>query len=538
MKRTLLSVLIALALIAGTGIGHAAAQCRTQALIPDGPDMCVSVALQDSGGNVEHTFDLNEEISVVLSLENVGDDNIYTSYGYKKKDYRVRLQFTYIRPDGTEEVITAAHPSGLPDPPPPQRYPCAAAGEEAVQVEPIELFSPGSIWSPDPFNALGLYRLNRAGRYRVKAIVPWRTYPETASKECKGTLYAPIASADCEAWHCELESNIVVFHIIADADGDTYSYPEAYGADPLTADCDDNDPSVHPGAAEIPGNGKDDDCNPATSDVAAVDPGYIVVRADEHTVGTGNHPGSTKTPIIGMDVRAYDMSTGSCLKTNYGVSWHYYPSVWGSCNPAQAYGTTAGPDGTVTLSLLPGDYVVIGEYDPDGFPANGDGDEIYIGVSAGSVASNETMQKYLQVIVKADGKKAPGKYTKLTGSELLIIEPEYIEWDGTQELYPFVFESIGDWDVTTSVYPPEGFVVDQDTLSAEVVNELEALQFTITDVGSEWKETKVKYKIKHKNKTINLDSKIGIKLSKKLAKEKGVSTWGDEELQKEKDTKK
>jgi hypothetical protein len=56
---------------------------------------------------------------------------------------------------------------------------------------------------------------------------------------------------------------------------------------------------------------------------------------------------------------------------------------------------------------------------------------------------------------------------------------------------------------------------------------LEAIQFTITDEGSEYKETKVKYKIKHKNKTINIESKIGIKLSKKLAKEKGLGIYGD-----------
>ncbi len=96
--------------------------------------------------------------------------------------------------------------------------------------------------------------------------------------------------------------------------------------------------------------------------------------------------------------------------------------------------------------MNPGNYLVIGRYDPN--PAVSD-DEIYIGVSVGQVNSGQTVQKYLQVIVKADGKKVPAKYTIKTGSELLIIEPEYSEWDGSQELYPFIFESIGDWTITT-----------------------------------------------------------------------------------------
>lgn len=53
-----------------------------------------------------------------------------------------------------------------------------------------------------------------------------------------------------------------------DDDGDGYTkYLAAAGCPNEGLDCDDYHDTVNPGATEIPGNGLDDDCNPATSDL-------------------------------------------------------------------------------------------------------------------------------------------------------------------------------------------------------------------------------------------------------------------------------
>jgi hypothetical protein len=261
--------------------------------------------------------------------------------------------------------------------------------------------------------------------------------------------------------------------------------------------------------------------------------GTLNVTADIHTVGSGTYPGSAKDPISGLPLSIFD-KTSACV-AQYGVSWQNYESIWNSCTPVMVKCSPSSTpsntcitdsSGQVNMLLPPGDYIVIGKYEPTSNAA----DDLYIGVSTGSIAAAQSTQKYLQVIKKADGKKIPAKYYQLTGSNLLIIEPEYVEWDGTAELYPFVFDSLGEWTVVVTVSPPEGFVSDYDSLMDYVSNALGSVQFTITDVGSKWVSTEVNYKVKHKGKVQNIKSKLGIKLSKDLAKKKGLSEYGEEDF--------
>lgn len=504
MKRILFSILTGLIIIAGIGLNNVMAAGP--------PNIKVSLALDKSAYLLG-----SDPIKAVITLENMSGGNIFTSNGFNGEPFHLFL--TFIGPDGkgiTANELGSHETEGGPPK-------VIVVSGELIQVEGVETLANGWVLSIEIPDAHTYYTLTKAGRYSVKAIIPMRTYPTIDYPNVSGVDYARINSSD---WSGALESNSVDFSLVADADVDGYSYPEAVSP-PYNAsapDCNDNNAAINPGVTEIPGNGIDDDCNPATSDVVSIPPGTLVVKAEKHTVGSGSHPETIKEPIVGLPVRVYDKAAGSCV-WKFGVSWQNYKSIWLSCSPLSNGIGTTDSSGASSFTVSPGSYLMIGEYDPS---AATPGDEIYIGKSEDDLQSGEVEKEHLKVIVNTTkGKILPAKYTKKTGSELLVIEPEYVEWDGTQELYPFIFESIGDWTVTTAVTPPEGFVADHDSLSAVVNTEIQSVQFTITDVGSKWVSTGVTHKLKHKGKSEIVRSQIGVKLSERLARAKGLNRFGN-----------
>ncbi len=254
----------------------------------------------------------------------------------------------------------------------------------------------------------------------------------------------------------------------------------------------------------------------ATKDVTVRFGATVEIRAERHTIGTGSHPASVKDPLVGINVCIYDKTNAGCAMTTCGgISHHQYQCILDTCTPVNCELT--GSDGIALIDVAPGNYVVI----------SGDATKTVLpdplGVSVGEVHCGQIHKKYLQQIVRVDGSRVPGKTTRLTGSELLIIEPEYVVWDNTVQLYPFVFETIGDWSVVATVAPPEGFVADYQALSAEVDNELKSVQFTITELGSDLVPTQTEFRVVHNNRTRTVRSKVDILVTPEYARARGFN---------------
>ncbi|MEK7546476.1 MAG: hypothetical protein AAB554_05435, partial [Patescibacteria group bacterium] len=242
-------------------------------------------------------------------------------------------------------------------------------------------------------------------------------------------------------------------------------------------------------------------------------PATASVTFQRHAVQSGSQPGSTKTPIADAMVKAFSKASGSCA-SGVGFNPHEYGQILDTCATDGSGVTDAS--GNASVGLAPGSYLLLAR-DPQ--------TQVVAGVSSGNLALGEIADKFLQVIVRANGTSVPGKTTTHVGSLLHVIEPEYIEWNQSQELYPFVFDAPeGSWDITVTVSPPEGFTADYPSLSTDVTNDYKALQFTLTDIGSCWEcGTDVDIEIRHQGRVIHQRRSIPTPMTESFVRRKGLT---------------
>jgi hypothetical protein len=387
MNKRLVSIVIIMVWVIGLRIGSGVAQAD-----PTGPPPNIKVTLALD----KDTYLPGEPILVTLALENKGDPLIMAKEFTEGDYYHLLLQFF----DESGKVITSdsLNPNAL-TPPPPRVFP--ADSGVIIQGTLVEEVETGWVLSFEPYDAYDFYPLEgRSGLIGAKAVVPARTfwtYQETSS----GIRYAKIfpLEEDQTKWAGSLNSNIVSFTKVYDADGDGYYYPTAYGDTQPYADCDDGNPEVRPGVPEILGDGVDNDCDPNTPDVEyvpEVKDGTIRVRIVRLIKGGESQPDSTINPCVGAYVRAYEMSAGSCVLKNHGLFKHKYKSIWLSnlCQPEGA--ARADAEGMAQVGVAPGNYLVLGVYDPDG-ELDYDGDEVYKGVVVGGVKSEQTVDRNITI---------------------------------------------------------------------------------------------------------------------------------------------
>lgn len=264
-------------------------------------------------------------------------------------------------------------------------------------------------------------------------------------------------------------------------------------------------------------------------------PAALRVIATNHTLiieANRNKPKAVKLPLAGLKVEVYNLSeireALKIAKSAYEdddvdddafdsyhrgkISAKNYTWIRANFLPLYTCVTNESGECTIGVSVWDphgdhkhGRYVVIGVTDAESARHL---------VRFANVKTNQTRVVRLMLLsVPEIAKTIAGKSSKVkASSELVIIEPDYLVWESTSEVYPQILESADAWDITVAVYPPSGWVSDAPFVDAMVNASVDTAMFTLsatsTDVGRI--ESKIVAKHVKTGKKVELRSKVDV----------------------------
>ncbi|WP_162296716.1 PQQ-dependent sugar dehydrogenase [Confluentibacter citreus] len=181
-----------------------------------------------------------------------------------------------------------------------------------------DINDPGTAYASDPGEGFSLNNTDcddtEALAYPGNTEIPYDGIdndckPITLDDDLDGDGF--IQANDCDDTKPNINPDTIWYAGI-DLDGDTFfgsvssltqcesPGPEYSTIEPEINDCDDNNAEINPSKTEIPGNGIDDDCNPATQDDDIDGDGYAIADDCDDNDATVN-PGAVEILYDGID---------------------------------------------------------------------------------------------------------------------------------------------------------------------------------------------------------------------------------------------
>jgi len=230
-----------------------------------------------------------------------------------------------------------------------------------------------------------------------------------------------------------------------------------------------------------------------------------------------------------LETKVFNASFGSCAY-NIGIKPQNYAQIYTDCEAENTQSETFSPNDGKKLRNRTSDLMTIGVTNGTKLvlvqsEASADGTFSYMGFDVPNMLAGQSRNVGFNIVSgqpnnfvqtalftkDSKGSRGPSSRAQvIQGSELQIFQPDYVLWNGTEQIYPFTFISDSDRTVDVCLQVPEGYqIVEPGTCGQTfVINETKVFEFKTVDVGSPKEfDATVRIKVKHKGKTANVKLK-------------------------------